>query len=117
MIANIEQIILVSLLGIAAGTIAYTITKGSIFNQVRVHLAGLPVIGSLVTCPYCCAHWTALALTILVPIGLAAKCTEVQAAVFLVDWFVTVFVAAMTIGALLRAFTLVIYDQVEDQNS
>ena len=50
------------LLGLAVGTVSYTITKGSIFGPLRVWVIERSYwLGKLMQCPYCMSHWVAIA--------------------------------------------------------
>lgn len=47
-------------LGAAIATLATTISKTLAFKEFRLVLRPLPILGSLVRCPYCLGHWFSL---------------------------------------------------------
>lgn len=50
----------VLLLSVASGTLALTLTYSSITKPLRHRFMGVPMLGELINCPYCMAHWTAM---------------------------------------------------------
>lgn len=53
-------------ISIAVGTLSLTLTKGSIFREVRLKIKQKSIFfGKLFSCPYCMSHWIAT-ITVLI---------------------------------------------------
>jgi len=65
---------------LAVSAISLTVTKASVLQPVRDGIkAGNALLGKLVSCPYCAAHWFAFSFSFFLPV------------VNLNSWFVSVF--------------------------
>ena len=54
------------LLGLCCATVSYTLTRGSIFADLRMWTIRKSYwLGKLVQCPYCMSHWVALGAMII----------------------------------------------------
>lgn len=81
--------------GIAAGTLATTVSQSALFKPLRVWFSARWAWGGeLVSCPYCLGHWLALGLT---PEFLHYSWTWLA-----VTWFAMTGVAAITSGVISR---------------
>lgn len=95
-----EAITTLVLLGIAAGTAAFTIAKTKITEPMRGWTKRHNVwLGNLVGCPYCLSHW-------LVAIGVGIyrpQVTDLNIVLDLgVSWLVGVFIASLAFGLIVR---------------
>jgi hypothetical protein len=100
------ELVYTLLVAVAAGCLCTTVAKTKAFTWLRVSLARMRFLGSLVKCPYCLAHWVcwfALAGSDLYPLRSMADGFLVVASDFLVTWLLMVAVAGITSGLLCRA--------------
>ncbi|MEY4701283.1 MAG: hypothetical protein RL326_1470 [Pseudomonadota bacterium] len=83
----------------AAGAIAYTVTRGSIFEEVRVWVRShSDFLGKLLSCPYCFLHWVALLFTVLTPVSEVIVTGRHWAVDFITVWFATVAIGSVVTG-------------------
>lgn len=54
------------MLALANAALTLTVTRSLAFRWLRDALAGAPVLGVLLSCPWCFSHWGAMALFLLV---------------------------------------------------
>lgn len=90
------------LLGLAVGTVSYTITKGSIFGPLRVWVIERSYwLGKLMQCPYCMSHWVAIvAMLVFHPQMIGGN--------IVADYIATAFtltgLSALTAGSIFKLF-------------
>jgi len=95
-----DALITLVLLGIAAGTAAFTLAKTKITEHGRWWVKKKSTwLGNLFGCPYCLSHWlVAIAVLIYRP-----RVTDLNIVLDLgVSWLVGVFIAALTFGLIVR---------------
>jgi len=98
----------IGVLAVAVGTMSLTLTKGEIFDWLRVWLedrddkAGWRWLSGLFGCPYCMAHWMALgAMFLYQPLILDTGNRWPDLAV---SWLVLVALSSIVSGLILRVF-------------
>lgn len=97
---NTEQTFTLLMCAAACGAISMTVTMSSLFEAFREYLKRKSkLLGTLVTCPYCCSHWVAF--------GLVAyfQPRPVQTPILVAD----LLLSAFAVVALTPLFTWVIY--------
>lgn len=91
------------LLAVCCGTVAYTLTKGSIFTPLREWVIDRSLwLGKLITCPYCTSHWVVFfAMLIFRPrlINYGFAPTD-----YLATGFALVGLSAMSAGVIFKLF-------------
>ena len=95
-----EQTFTLLMCAAACAAISMTVTMSSLFESFREYLKRKSkLIGTLVTCPYCCSHWVAF--------GLVAyfQPRPVQTSILVAD----LFLSAFAVVALTAPFIWVIY--------
>lgn len=85
------------LLAVASGTLALTLTYSHITKSLRHRFMNAPfMMGELINCPYCMAHWTAVPFVwLLDPLNIA---------IFIIEWLIVTGLSCLFIGILLRLF-------------
>ena len=98
---NIEHLIALAIYSLALGAASSTIACGRIFKAFRVwaHTKSL-MLGALVSCPYCTAHWLSafglIAVTIR-PIAVAGPLFAASVLSWGIAWLASIALGAMTV--------------------
>lgn len=92
------------LLAVCCGTIAYTLSKGSIFASMRMWIIMRNMwLGSLIQCPYCTSHWVAFtAMLVFHPRMINGDFVVTD---YLATAFALVGLSAMVAGVFFKLFT------------
>jgi hypothetical protein len=90
------------MLAVASGTISLTLTASHLTKPLRHHWLDAPfMLGELINCPYCMAHWTSMLLVILSP------------APSILSWLVVTGLSAIFIGVVQR---LLLFRESENED-
>lgn len=86
-------------LGLCCGVISLTLTKGTIFESLRMAtLKRSLFFGELLMCPYCTSHWVAMgAMLVFHPEMITSSFLVFN---YLATWFALVALSAMTAGSI-----------------
>ena len=97
---NIEHLIALAIYSLALGAASSTIACGRIFKafRVRAHTKSL-MLGALVSCPYCTAHWLSAFGLIAVTIRPIAVAGGPLFAVSVLSWGIA-WLASIALGAM-----------------
>lgn len=85
------------LLSVASGTLALTLTCSHITKALRHRFIDAPfMIGELINCPYCMAHWTALPFVFTLD--------PLNVPIFIIEWLTITGLSSLFVGVLLKLF-------------
>lgn len=85
-----------AMMAVASGTLSLLITYSHITKPLRHHFVDAPyMVGELVNCPYCMAHWTSIP---------AAFALGGNIGVMAMNWLIITGLSCLFIGILLKLF-------------
>ena len=98
------ELLQLTLVASAVGTVANTIAKTSIFSKMRVAIYRRSEwFGELVRCPLCLSHWLCLFALFFYPsFPVYSSCFLADCAV---SWFLMVLVSSIAVGIIKTAFS------------